>query len=329
MKIRNNRIINKLLDLYASNFCNKEEHYELRYDGYQDLKDQEANDYVFELLASGKPAMVSKFGSVELSNLVSRHIDETTGLTKEVIHDYLHFKNVQIAYWAWLKNLCSNAGFFPYDLDLGLKWYHLMMEDIKQVDILGSYIYEEKYIANFMNCSKRINIDGYFSPFRWKNPWTKILKDKKVLIVHPFVESIKYQYEHNREKLFDNPDVLPKFQELILVKAVQTQANAKDPRFKTWFEALQYMKDEIDKYDYDIALIGCGAYGMCLAAHVKRKGKQAVHLASMTQMLFGIYGKRWLDSEPECRKYINKYWIRPNENERPVGAEKIEGGCYW
>ena len=55
------------------------------------------------------------------------------------------------------------------------------------------------------------------------------------------------------------------------MKAVQTQADAKDSRFKDWFEALQYMKDEIDKCDYDIALIGCGAYGMCLAAHVKRQ----------------------------------------------------------
>lgn len=253
----------------------------------------------------------------------------TTGLTKDVIYDFLHYKNVAIDYKGWLRNLCSNAGFFPYDLDLGLRWYHLMMQDIKEVDVLGSYIYEEKYVAQSMNCLKRVNIDGYFSPFRWNNPWSKVLKGKKVLVVHPFVESIKYQYENNREYLFENPDVLPEFKELILVKAVQTQADAKDSRFKDWFEALQYMKDEIDKCDYDIALIGCGAYGMCLAAHVKRQGKQAVHLASMTQMLFGVYGKRWLDSEPEYRKYINEYWIRPDKNEKPQGADRVEGGCYW
>lgn len=329
MKIKINKVIYKLLCLYSKHFCNKNDHYALRYNKYQDLKDQEANDCVYELLASGKPAMISKFGTVELSNLVSRNINETTGLTKEIIHDFLHYRNVDIGYQSALKNLCSNAGFFPYDLDLGLKWYQLMMEDIKQVDILGSYIYQERYIAQYMNCYKRINIDGYFAPFRWKDPWTKILKDKRVLVVHPFVNSIKYQYEHNREKLFENPDVLPKFKELILVKAVQTQADAKDPRFKNWFEALQYMKDEIDKHEYDIALIGCGAYGMCLAAHIKRRGKQAVHLASMTQMLFGIYGKRWLDSEPECRKFINNYWIRPTADEKPAGANKIEGGCYW
>ena len=35
---------------------------------------------------------------------------------------------------------------------------------------------------------------------------------------------------------FENSDVLPEFKELILVKAVQTQADAKDSRFKDWFE---------------------------------------------------------------------------------------------
>ena len=33
------------------------------------------------------------------------------------------------------------------------------------------------------------------------------------------------------------------------------------------------MKMQMDEEDYDIALIGCGAYGMSLAAHAKRKGK--------------------------------------------------------
>lgn len=48
------------------------------------------------------------------------------------------------------------------------------------------------------------------------------------------------------------------------------------------------MKDEIDKQDYDIALIGCGAYGFPLAAHIKRSGKKAIHLGGALQLLFGI-----------------------------------------
>lgn len=51
------------------------------------------------------------------------------------------------------------------------------------------------------------------------------------------------------------------------------------------------MQDEISKEDYDICLIGCGAYGFSLAAYVKRCGKQAIHMGGALQLLFGIKGK--------------------------------------
>lgn len=328
MKIKNNRIINKLLYLYRKKKCDERDHIELGYEGYCELKNQEANDFILKELSKGNPCMISKFGTVELSNITSRYILSTTGLTHEVLHDFLHFGNVEISPWGWLRVLCSNAGFFPLNYKFGMQWYRMMIEDIQQIDILGSYVYEEKYLKNYLHCT-RVNLNGYYAPYMWKNPWTKYLEGKKVLIIHPFVESIKRQYEKNRTKLFSDSNVLPEFKELITIKAVQTQASAKDNRFKTWFEALQYMKDEMDKLDYDVALIGCGAYGMCLAAHAKRCGKQAVHLASMTQMLFGVYGNRWVKQQPEFMKYINDSWIRPNQNETPKGAERIEGGCYW
>lgn len=329
MIIHNNKLINKLLFFYRKHFCDKRDHIGLGYDKYVDYKDQKANDYVYKMLSTGKPLMISKFGTIELSNIVSRYIERNLGVNNvEVLHDFLHYDNVCIDTKGALKGLCNNAGFFPYDMNLANKWYELMLNDIKEVDILGSYVYEEKYLASFMHC-KRVNIDGYFAPYKYKRPWTRILENKKILVVHPFVDSIKKQYENNRTCLFEDKDVLPQFKELILIKAVQTMADANDSRFKDWFEALEYMKKEIDACDYDIALIGCGAYGMCLAAHVKRMGKQAIHLASMTQMLFGIYGRRWLVMEPEYKNFINSYWIKPNDKEKPKGADKVENGCYW
>ena len=62
---------------------------------------------------------------------------------------------------------------------------------------------------------------------------------------------------------------------------------------------------------------------------MKRKKKIAIHLAGWTQKLFGIYGKRWVQDQPEFSKYINQYWVRPSEDEKPEGAQKVEGGCYW
>ena len=156
-----------------------------------------------------------------------------------------------------------------------------------------------------------------------------LVKGKKVLVIHPFEESIRSQYAR-REKLFPgNSDILPEF-ELKTIKAVQSLADNKDTLpFKTWFEALKSMTDQIDKTDFDIAIIGAGAYGLPLGAHCKRIGKQAIHLGGATQLLFGIMGRRWENYNSFTDKYVNEYWIRPSESERPKGAEKVEGACYF
>ena len=96
----------------------------------------------------------------------------------------------------------------------------------------------------------------------------------------------------------------------------------------TWFDALESMKREIDKRDFDIAIIGCGAYGFPLAAYVKSIGKKAVHLGGATQMLFGIKSKSWED-EPKFHYLINEYWVSPKETERPANYKLVEGGRYW
>lgn len=309
---------------------NKSKSHKFKYSRYVKLSDQEANDYIYQLLMkhSGSGLMLSKFGTVELGNIVAYHYEKHPW-TKEYFRDVLNY-NAAFDFETTLKSLCSNAGFFPYDVSLGREFYNRMLEDISQIDILASYIYQEKYVDQFLTSLKmRINLDGFYAPFMFRNPWSQALKGKRVLVVHPFVESIRYQYEHNRTKLWDNLDVLPEFKELLTLKAVQSIADAKEQPYKNWFEALKYMEDEISKLDFDVAIIGCGAYGMCLAAHVKRMGKVAIHLAGWTQMLFGVYGNRWIKDQPEYSKYINKYWIRPNENERPKGAEKVENGCYW
>lgn len=61
----------------------------------------------------------------------------------------------------------------------------------------------------------------------------------------------------------------------------------------------------MDAVDYDIVLLGCGAYGFPLAAYAKRRGKQAIHMGGSLQLLFGIKGKRWEDQN---------YAIRAREN---------------
>lgn len=301
-------------------------------DDYVQFFNQDANDLVrFEIeksLKNNTGLMVSKFGTIELNAVCCQSICESKQQHK-YFHQYLKYI-YEIFPDDAMKELCNNAGFFPNNPILLKKYSDLVKKDMLEIDILGSYSLKEDFFKTELSKCKKVNLNGYYAPFLWSNPWTLCLENKRVLVIHPFVESIRYQYENNREMLFKDKNVLPKFSKLITIKAVQSIADNKDNiPYSNWFDALTFMQNEIDKVDFDVAIIGCGAYGMHLAAYIKRKGKIAIHMAGWTQMLFGVYGERWIKDQTEFSRFINEYWTRPGENEKPKGLEKVENGCYW
>lgn len=296
-----------------------------QYFGYVEKYNQEANDYILCRLEENKPLLVSKFGTIEL-DVLEQYIVKGKKIR---IKDYVNFIRGRINYLSAIKynidNLCFNAGFFPNDEELTERFYQENLQAIQQIDILGSYQVNEYLFRKELKSAVRVNLDGYYAPFYYSKPWTCHLKGKRVLVVHPFAEDIQSQYA-KRKLLWDDEDVLPDFT-LLTYKAVQSIVGTKT-EFATWFDALQKMKDDISKIDFDVALVGCGAYGMPLAAHCKLMGKQAIHLAGWLQVLFGIKGTRW-DNNPRVSKFYNEYWIRPSAQNRPSGVEKVENGCYW
>jgi hypothetical protein len=231
--------------------------------------------------------------------------------------------------WWWepstIQQMQQWSGFFPGRIDKIEQFCELMLNDISQVDILGSWLKQESFFSKELENAKKVvleDLEPFFSP----NPWTRALEGKKVLVVHPFAETIEQQYL-KRELLFEN-NLLPNF-ELKTINAVQSIAGEKT-EFVDWFEALESMKSKIDNIDYDICIIGAGAYGFPLSAHVKRMGKKVIHLAGVTQLLFGIKGNRWEQYIvwPYMNLY-NEHWVRPGENEKPKNAHIVEGACYW
>ena len=120
---------------------------------------------------------------------------------------------------------------------------------------------------------------------------------------------------------------MPQFASVEYVKAIQSNAGG-TTKYPNWFAALDNMKSEISKANFDIAIIGAGAYGLPLAAYVKTMGKQAVQMSGATQVLFGIKGKRW-DTHPVISKFYNEAWVRPLKIETPPEIKKVEGGSYW
>ena len=115
------------------------------------------------------------------------------------------------------------------------------LQDIPEIDLLVSHQYYEKFMPLRPGIPK-IQLEMLY-PFFVERPWTRILKGKKVLVIHPFDNTIKQQYA-KRELLFENPDILPEF-ELITLKAIQTIAGNKS-EFADWFEALAFMERQIE-----------------------------------------------------------------------------------
>lgn len=182
---------------------------------------------------------------------------------------------------------------------------------------------KKHYAAQMVGVLRHFELE----PFFWKKPWSRALRGKKVLVVHPFTDTIRSQYE-KRPFLFANPEMLPEFQ-LLTYRTMSSFAGNKVP-FATWFDALDKMCDDISKIDFDVALVGCGAYGMSIGAFIKRElNRKAVHMGGATQLLFGIKGGRW-DRVPEYSEGLyNAYWVRPKASDIVPSVKTIEGGCYW
>lgn len=292
-----------------------------------------ASELIYNLLASGKPCMIARYGAFELASVVNY-----LGV-RNPHHSLLKYITGKEPQWWWNKRLMgfmqTNAGFFPATEENLMKFGEMMVEDSKQVDILGSWLSTEQYLNEQLKSASRVHL-MQLEPFWGTKPWSRALKGKRVLVVHPFSETIKTQY-NKRHELFSKDGTLPDFEVLEVVRAVQSIGG--ESSYKDWFDALNFMKSEIEKHDFDVCLVGCGAYGFPLAAHVKRMGKQAVHLGGALQLLFGIRGNRWEDPNYGVKEWgipsgtysglSNEYWVRPSKEEKPKTAGQVEGSCYW
>ena len=285
------------------------------YAGKKLLTGRQGNDIIAEKLQTNEPFLAARLGSTELS----------------LIYNYYLYNGKQVK-WdeGCVLNIKRNSGFFPNDEKNLIRFCEEMIEHIGNVDLMGVWYNEgeEEICAKYTNKDTQycelVGIEPFYYP---ENPWSRQLAGKKILVIHPFEESIKYQYQHNREHLFQqNKDMLPLF-ELKTIKAVQSLGGDREG-FKSWFDAYNSMCQKMKQTDFDIAIIGAGAYGLPLGSYAKQLGKQAIHMGGASQLLFGILGQRWLD-RTDINVYFNEYWKRPYPNETPETAQDVENACYW
>lgn len=286
---------------------------------------QASSDLIKEMLESDEPCMIARFGSIELDCVDFYRIYNSSKMSK-----YINFTKGSLSDLEWTEKMKykmrNNTGFWPTsEKDLG-EFSKLMIKEMKYVDVLGSWLDKENNFKQELKNTKTVKLEDLV-PFIHQNPWSIALKNKKVLVIHPFTESINLQF-NKKNMLFKDKGVLPDF-ELITYKPIQSFAgNYKNLEYKDWFEALESMERDISAIEFDIAILGCGSYGFPLASFIKKMGKKSIHLGGATQIMFGVMGKRW-EEEYDMSAYINEYWIRPSIDETPKNFVDVEEGCYW
>lgn len=282
-----------------------------------------ANQEIGKLLLSGNPALIARIGSTELRATL-RQRSRDSSLVEKVL-----FLANGYGLPFWLENqelkLQKKSGFFPVtrkNVELFSRIYRSAISDI---NFLGSWIRGENAFESLMSCPSVTSL-GNLEPLLSRNPWTSALEGKKVLVVHPFQESIESQFKKREEIFFKDRLILPEF-ELRTLPAAQT-LGGETSDFDSWFDAFEHMKTEISQIDFEIAIVGAGAYGLPLSAAIKAQGKAAIHLGGFTQVLFGILGRRW-ERRPDFLASTRGNWVKPLASERPREIKYADGGAYW
>lgn len=280
--------------------------------GKPTLSAADGNELIGRFLASQRPVAIARMGSTELK-CVWQYLVRSRGrkgFSQSVRHD-----------------MSILSGFFPTTEQNLRRFCCLFLESLRSCDLVGIWYnpHEDAVCRTYCPQAEYAELRS-LEPYYHQRPWSQFLKGRRVLVVHPYARTIEAQYANNRERLFKDARILPKF-DLVTIQAVQSIAG-EETEFGSWFDAYQYMCDEISNCEFDVAIIGAGAYGLPLSAFVRRLGRQAVHMGGATQVLFGIKGRRW-DGHPFISKLYNENWVRPSDSERPKGYKKVEGGCYW
>jgi hypothetical protein len=180
---------------------------------------------------------------------------------------------------------------------------------------------------------------GLCGTFKVETPWTKYLKNKKVLIISTHCETIKSQWQQIDKIWGDNLDLVAPFD---LVGCIRTpyhplMDDRQYPGCETWEQNVEYIKNEIDKYEYDVLISGASTSSPIYVEHAKKRGKVGIQTGGVHQLFFGILGHRW---SPEANngyrvwaEYYNEHWTYPFKEDEARNKNQVrhlEGNyAYW
>lgn len=232
----------------------------------------------------------------------------------------------------------KNAGIFPGEPEFHLDFNKFYMNHVRNLDCLGICYYYPMELEILRHYSLKTKLIYYVVqepdrsvPSNDENCYLPFFKDKKLLIVCPFAGLLKERatkeiFEHvwaNTGKAWFYPA------EVHAVEFPYGFSSETHKMYPTVIELFDEIISEIDKKDYDVALIAAGGLGIPIASHVKSRGKVGIDLGGHTQVLFGVIGQRWREREEWKQNYFNEYWIDMPVEYKPKETDVCDLGAYW
>lgn len=226
-----------------------------------------------------------------------------------------------------MRRLFVDSGVFPETRKQLEEFLDVYRKAVRELDVVCAWQedkflqdYEEAFLGALCPAARRVGLDwlsteilGAVAGWSW-------------LVVSPFTETMKQQSPH-LPKVHAARSWAPRLagqeKRCEFVRCPTFSYLEKSP-FASWTEGLENLAEKMLAKDFEVALIGAGAWSLPLAARMKRAGRKAIHLGGETQLLFGIKGQRW-----EGYGIYNEHWVRPSTKETPAGFLQKEQGCYW
>ena len=286
---------------------------------------EKSNDYIINKLQSNEKFLISRVG---------------VGAETHLTHLYIKYGIDSVwnnSYFDLFYKLSNNAGIYNLSQSSFCRYTNLYKETIKKSDALATFnnTMIEQQIYFIQSYALDILYSRVLEPFYCCQdnikPWSQHLLGKKVLIINPFVESFQKQLK-KKFQIYKDPDkkIFLDDQEFIFYKPYNTAAG--NHVHENWDETYELMCREISNIDFDVALLGCGGYGLPLCHYIHETlNKSAIYVGGGLQLLFGVMGSRW-ENIPMWKTIIKENetkFIRPSQEEQIKNKENIEGGCYW
>jgi hypothetical protein len=232
----------------------------------------------------------------------------------------------------------KQSGVFPADPRFYLDFNKFYMQHIRNLDCLGLFyeppLMELELIKHYQLKNKFIYyVDQEPDRSVIDNPencYLQYFKGKKLLVICPFAEFLK---ERATKEVFEAvwSKTGKKWFYPRSVDALELPYGFSAETHKTYSTAIDLFHDiarEIDKRDFDVALIGAAGLAIPIASYIKNMGKIGIDLGGHLQICFGVLGNRWRRRKDFERDYFNDSWIYLPAQYRPDPLE-VGDYDYW